>query len=933
MPAVRPGDFLCESTRVNGSQRERLRPAAYDCPLPTAASPYAVANTPLPHSFPHPLLSGLPSSRAFRTVSTPPRFTPPLPSLLLPPTSYFISPASLLSFLPATLSTPTLPCPLLPSSLTLLHIPLSQTPHFSSPTKNSTLIHPSSTFPLPLRLPPSPPLAVFDAPLSPNPSITRTPPLSPPLPSLSLTPPPPLTLPYPPLSSPSPSFQNPFFPVFRWFGQMRDVQQFPDKQAFDSCDFSRADPVGPRRFLDSPHSSSPCSVSLPPPPSLPPPLPSPLPLYLPPLPHFTRPPANPGFHSPLPAAPRHPPFPPPLPTPNPSSPSSFPLPSPLPRGPPTPPRSPRHALQAGGADVITVVSAGEGAEEEEDESLQRLRALRQVVGGVGLEGMVGDGLVEDSPRSATAASREEQMAAHAQRIAVAVRDLKSQGATSAAVLGGYEQWHADVAGRVCGNQQELMSRMEAVEALAGKVYKRMNWTSSVVKSNLQHLRAGAGESRGGSRGSGRGGVQTDELDEQRCEEQLAAPESSYEGLCEELEAAGLEFDCEMEEIRRIDGHAAAEDDVEARESGGALASNGRVPAMQPWERESEPIETFLAALHHISPSVLAFPHPPQPLPVMVGFLQGNPVSHWSGGVNLWKPPAVKPGDILVFQWFAETHDVQRFKNIFAFKACAFLNAVPLTSASQFGMRLFQVKPAHAGKTLFFGSSVGKDCQRGVKIAIPQYPRAAASGTIMVATDALPPPLAPPLLDSHPNHLILIIARRATLENPLLLSQLNMATLRSVFILALVLASLPALYAAAAPKQRGDVTGGGSAAVDAAARWGRKLLEASSGAHVDHVGAAEEEEVGEATDGLDEAVRVLLSSEQMKKFKEILHKLKKNEQMVNKNEQMVNKNGRIKGNGQSVITEMIKKFQEMMKKKEQRKKKYPHKTVKAGGIAN
>ncbi|CAI6000869.1 unnamed protein product [Closterium sp. NIES-64] len=228
------------------------------------------------------------------------------------------------------------------------------------------------------------------------------------------------------------------FVLFRWFGQMRDVQQFPNKQAFDSCDFSRADP-------------------------------------------------------------------------------------------------------AGGADVITVVSAGEGAEEE-DESLQRLRALRQVVGGERSAAAAAHPFApSSSPHRATAASGEEQMAAHVQRIVchsilttytfpspshfpsalsplpptlffpcplvlptpathllphppshatVAVRDLKDQSAASAAVLAGYEQWHADVAGRVCGNQQELMSRMEAVEALAGKVYKRMNWTSSVVKSNLQHLRAG-----------------------------------------------------------------------------------------------------------------------------------------------------------------------------------------------------------------------------------------------------------------------------------------------------------------------------------------------------------------------------------------------------------------------------------------------------------
>ncbi|CAI5984374.1 unnamed protein product [Closterium sp. NIES-64] len=186
--------------------------------------------------------------------------------------------------------------------------------------------------------------------------------------------------------------------------------------------------------------------------------------------------------------------------------------------------------------------------------------------------------------------------------------------------------------------------------------------------------------------------------------QLSAVTRSYEGLCEELEVAGLEFDCEMEEIRRIDGDVAAE--------GGGVAhtmASARTAGMTPLL-----LLLLAATFTGVAYTQVGFP----PLPVMVGFLQGNPVSHWSGGVNLWKPPAVKPGDILVFQWFAETHDVQRFKNIFAFKTCAFFNAVPLTSASQFGMRLFQVKPAHAGKTLFFGSSVGKDCQRGVKIAIP-----------------------------------------------------------------------------------------------------------------------------------------------------------------------------------------------------------------------
>ncbi|CAI6003737.1 unnamed protein product [Closterium sp. NIES-65] len=422
------------------------------------------------------------------------------------------------------------------------------------------------------------------------------------------------------------------FVLFRWFGQMRDVQQFPNKQAFDSCDFSRADP-------------------------------------------------------------------------------------------------------AGGADVITVVSAGEGAEEE-DESLQRLRALRQVVGGERSAAAAAHPLAPSSsphrvchsilttytfpspshfpsalsplppplffPCPLVLPTPATHLLPHPPSFAtVAVRDLKDQSAASAAVLAGYEQWHADVAGRVCGNQQELMSRMEAVEALAGKVYKRMNWTSSVVKSNLQHLRAGKY-------------FVVLRMEMEHLRNQLSAVTRSYEGLCEELEVAGLEFDCEMEEIRRIDGDVAAEGGVEARcRSHHGVCTDG-------WDDPSASAASR-SNLHRccVHPGrVSALASNGRPLPVMVGFLQGNPVSHWSGGVNLWKPPAVKPGDILVFQWFAETHDVQRFKNIFAFKTCAFFNAVPLTSASQFGMRLFQVKPAHAGKTLFFGSSVGKDCQRGVKIAIP-----------------------------------------------------------------------------------------------------------------------------------------------------------------------------------------------------------------------
>ncbi|CAI5533411.1 unnamed protein product [Closterium sp. Naga37s-1] len=255
-----------------------------------------------------------------------------------------------------------------------------------------------------------------------------------------------------------------------------------------------------------------------------------------------------------------------------------------------------------------------------------------------------------------------------------------------------------------------------------------------------------------------------------------------------------------------------------------LPSHPLFPPPQPllvshWKGVIHPVESLATPLH---PCVRPCPSTPQAAPFSDGWVSAgqpsNPVNHWSGGVNLledpftalhpcirprlstfptaaasedlapagqlseplgvnlWMAPAVKQGDILVVQWFTETHDVQRFKNIFASKACSFFSAMPLTSASQFES----------------------------------------------------------------------------------IAAVTMATLRTVFILALVLATLPALYAAAAPKQRGDVAGG-SAAVDAAS-WGRKLLEASGG-NLDVGG--EEEEVGEATDGLDEAVRVLLSWKKIK----------------------------------------------------------------------
>ncbi|CAI5533415.1 unnamed protein product [Closterium sp. Naga37s-1] len=300
------------------------------------------------------------------------------------------------------------------------------------------------------------------------------------------------------------------FVLFRWFGQMRDVQQFPNKQAFDSCDFSRADPAGGADVItvvsagegaeeeedESLQRLRALRQSVP---------------LLQQLTPFLLQAAHTNTHLPAAAA------------------TAAAAAANTTGGAASAANSTSPASTATAATAATASGRAAAGDAE-------ARAVAATTTTASRHGM------QEGPLgAATAASGEEQMAAHVQRIvchsilttytfpspshfpsalsplspplffpcplvlptpathllphppshaAVAVRDLKDQSAASAAVLAGYEQWHADVAGRVCGNQQELMSRMEAVEALAGKVYKRMNWTSSVVKSNLQHLRAG-----------------------------------------------------------------------------------------------------------------------------------------------------------------------------------------------------------------------------------------------------------------------------------------------------------------------------------------------------------------------------------------------------------------------------------------------------------
>eukprot|EP00475_Leptophrys_vorax_P018811 TRINITY_DN25690_c0_g1_i2.p2 TRINITY_DN25690_c0_g1~~TRINITY_DN25690_c0_g1_i2.p2 ORF type:complete len:135 (+),score=0.32 TRINITY_DN25690_c0_g1_i2:119-523(+) len=107
----------------------------------------------------------------------------------------------------------------------------------------------------------------------------------------------------------------------------------------------------------------------------------------------------------------------------------------------------------------------------------------------------------------------------------------------------------------------------------------------------------------------------------------------------------------------------------------------------------------------------------QPNPVVVGFLQGRPISPWSFGISTWQAPTVRPGDYLLFYWFGETHDVQKLPYYVNYKICSLFNAQPLVGATSFGMKLYKVRSEDAGKHIFFASGVGKDCQRGLKVAI------------------------------------------------------------------------------------------------------------------------------------------------------------------------------------------------------------------------
>ncbi|GJP41510.1 hypothetical protein CLOM_g1178 [Closterium sp. NIES-68] len=111
--------------------------------------------------------------------------------------------------------------------------------------------------------------------------------------------------------------------------------------------------------------------------------------------------------------------------------------------------------------------------------------------------------------------------------------------------------------------------------------------------------------------------------------------------------------------------------------------------------------------------------PAQSLPVMVGggISLNLAVSPWGTGVSDWTAPAVRPGDLLVFRWFGETHDVQKFGDPVTYGLCSFFNTKQVSPARPVGVRTYTVKAKDKGRILYFASSVGSDCANGIKVAI------------------------------------------------------------------------------------------------------------------------------------------------------------------------------------------------------------------------
>ncbi|CAI5488635.1 unnamed protein product, partial [Closterium sp. Naga37s-1] len=97
-------------------------------------------------------------------------------------------------------------------------------------------------------------------------------------------------------------------------------------------------------------------------------------------------------------------------------------------------------------------------------------------------------------------------------------------------------------------------------------------------------------------------------------------------------------------------------------------------------------------------------------------------SPWSYGVESWKPPRVKPGDVLVFRWRMARHDVWQLRDLAAYTNCTFATGKRLKHVHISERYKYKVPRTAAGTTLFFACSVDAHCSAyHMKTQIPVSP--------------------------------------------------------------------------------------------------------------------------------------------------------------------------------------------------------------------
>ncbi|CAI7866639.1 unnamed protein product [Closterium sp. NIES-53] len=89
------------------------------------------------------------------------------------------------------------------------------------------------------------------------------------------------------------------------------------------------------------------------------------------------------------------------------------------------------------------------------------------------------------------------------------------------------------------------------------------------------------------------------------------------------------------------------------------------------------------------------------------------LSPWGFGMKDWKAPKVLPGDLLVFQWSGEVHSVHKV-DVADYTACTFLNAKTLARSRNYGMYIYKVVGKDYGNTIYFSSKANNDCSDGIK---------------------------------------------------------------------------------------------------------------------------------------------------------------------------------------------------------------------------